>query len=146
MEYLAENLWIAWLLVAVFFLVVELSTTALISIWFVAAAVVVCLLSLFVDSILTQIVIFVLLSAVFMIVARKIYKKHMKSKVNEVDKAQELIGKSATVTESADKTGGRVIIGDIYWRAVTENDEKIQKGENVIIKSVRGTTLVISKF
>ncbi len=145
MEFIAENLWIAWLLVAVFFLVVELSTTALISIWFVAAAVVVCLLSLFIENILAQIVIFVLLSAIFMVVARRIYKKHMKSKVNEVDKAQELIGKNATVTEPTNKINGRVVIGDIYWRAVTENDEEIPKGENVIIKGVRGTTLVISK-
>ncbi len=146
MEYIAENLWIAWLGVAIFFLVVELLTTSLVSIWFVAASVIVCLLSLLIDGILWQIVIFVLLSAVFMAVARKIYKKHIKSKLNEVDKAQVMIGKNAIVTEAVNKINGRVVIGDVYWRAVCEGDGEIPKGENVIIKSVRGTTLVISKF
>lgn len=146
MEYLAQNPWIAWLAVAVFFLVVEMLTTTLVSIWFVPAAIIVCLLTFVIDSVVWQIAIFVVLSAVFMVVARKIYKKHIKKPVDDVDQNEKLLGKTVTATEDINANGGRVLVGDIYWKAVSENGETIPKGETVVIKSVNGTTLVINKL
>lgn len=145
MEYLVNNPWIAWLVVAVFFLVIELLTTTLVSIWFVPAAVITCLLTFVIDSVVWQIAIFVVLSAVFMVVARKIYKKHIKKPVDDVDQNEKLLGKTATVTEETNAISGRILVGDVYWRAVSENGETIPKGETVVIKGVNGTTLVINK-
>ncbi len=145
MEYLMQNPWIAWLVVAVFFLVVEMLTTTLVSIWFVPAAVIVCLLTFVIDSLVWQIAIFVALSAVFMVFARKIYKKHIKKPVDDVDQNEKLIGKAATVTEDTTPISGRILVGDVYWRAVSENGDTIPQGETVVIKRVDGTTLVINK-
>ena len=146
MEYLIANPWIMWLAVGVLFLIVELLTTALVSIWFVPSAIITCLLSFVVDSLLIQIAIFVVLSAVFMVVCRKIYNKHIKKPVDDVDQNEKLLGKSATVTEDTNGITGRILVGDVYWRAVSENGDTIQKGETVKIKSVNGTTLVINKL
>ncbi len=146
MEYLMENLWIMWIGIGVVFLIIELLTTALVSIWFVPAAVITCIISLFMDNILWQIAIFVILSAIFMVICRKIYNKHIKKTVDEVDQNEKLLGKTARVTEDTDSISGRVLVGDIYWRAVSENGDTIPQGETVIIKSVNGTTLVINKF
>ena len=146
MEYLMQNPWIAWLVVAVFFLVVELLTTTLVSIWFVPAAIITCLLTFVIDSVVWQIAIFVVLSAIFMVVARKIYKKHIKKPVDDVDQNEKLLGKAALVTEDTNAISGRILVGDVYWRAVSENGNTIPKGETVVIKSVNGTTLVINKL
>lgn len=146
MEYLLNNPWIAWLIVAVFFLVVELLTTTLVSIWFVPAAIIVCLLTFVIDSVVWQIAIFVVLSAVFMVLARKIYKKHIKKPVDDVDRNEKLLGKAALVTEDTNAISGRILVGDVYWRAVSENGETIPKGETVVIKGVEGTTLKINKL
>ncbi len=146
MEYLLNNPWIAWLAVAVFFLVVELLTTTLVSIWFVPAAIITCLLTFVIDSVVWQIAIFLVLSAVFMVVARKIYKKHIKKPVDDVDQNEKLLGKAALVTEDTNAISGRILVGDVYWRAVSENGNTIPKGETVVIKSVKGTTLVINKL
>lgn len=146
MEYLLNNPWIAWLIVAVFFLVVELLTTTLVSIWFVPAAIIVCLLTFVIDSVVWQIAIFVVLSAIFMVLARKIYKKHIKKPVDDVDRNEKLLGKAALVTEDTNAISGRVLVGDVYWRAASENGETIPKGETVVIKGVNGTTLVINKL
>ncbi len=146
MEYLIANPWIAWLAVGVVFLIVELLTTALVSIWFVPSAIITCLLSFVVDNLLIQIAIFVVLSAVFMVVCRKIYNKHIKKPVDDVDQNEKLLGKTATVTEDTNGITGRILVGDVYWRAVSENGETIPKGETVTIKSVNGTTLVINKL
>ncbi len=146
MEYLMQNPWIAWLAVAVFFLVVELLTTTLVSIWFVPAAIITCLLTFVIDSVVWQIAIFLVLSAVFMVVARKIYKKHIKKPVDDVDQNEKLLGKAALVTEDTNAISGRILVGDVYWRAVSEDGNTIPKGETVVIKSVNGTTLVINKL
>ena len=146
MEYLMENLWLVWIGVGVIFLIVEMLTTALVSIWFVPAAIITCLVSLFVDSIIWQVAIFVILSAVFMVVCRKIYNKHIKKPVDEVDQNEKLLGKTATVTEDTNAVTGRILVGDVYWRAVSENGKTLPKGETVVIKGVNGTTLVINKL
>ena len=39
----------------------------------------------------------------------------------------------------------KIRVGDVYWRAVSENGETIPKDEVVVIKRVEGTTLVINK-
>ena len=146
MDYLIANPWIMWLAVGVLFLIVELLTTALVSIWFVPSAIITCLLSFVVDNLLIQIAIFVVLSAVFMVVCRKIYNKHIKKPVDDVDQNEKLLGKTATVTEDTNGITGRILVGDVYWRAVSENGDIIQKGETVKIKGVKGTTLVINKL
>ena len=58
MEYLIENLWAAWLVIGIFFLVLELCTTALISIWFVPAAAITGVLSLVIPKFSLQVLIF----------------------------------------------------------------------------------------
>ncbi len=146
MEYLISNPWVLWLVVGILFLIVELMTTALVSIWFVPAAIITCLLSFVVDGFLWQTAIFVVLSAVFMVVCRKIYNKHIKKPVDDVDQNEKLIGKTATVAEDTNGFTGRILVGDIYWKAVSENGEAIPKGETVKIKGVNGTTLVINKL
>jgi len=145
-EYLMSNPWVAWLAVGIFFLIVELLTTTLVSIWFVPAAIIVCLLTFVIDSVVWQIAIFVVLSAIFMLVARKIYKKHIKKPVDDVDQNEKLLGKAALVTEDTNAISGRILVGDVYWRAVSENGDTIPKGETVVIKGVNGTTLVINKL
>ena len=146
MEYLISNPWILWLAVGVVFLIIELLTTALVSIWFVPAAIITCLLSFVVKSFLLQTAIFVVLSAVFMVICRKIYNKYIKKPVDDVDQNEKLLGKTATIAEDTNGVYGRVLVGDIYWKAVSEDGENIPKGETVIIKGINGTTLVINKL
>lgn len=145
MEYIMANLWIAWIIVGIFFLIVELCTTALVSIWFVPAAVITCFVSLVVDSFLIQTVIFLVLSVIFMMIFRNIYKKYIKKPVDDVDPCEQTVGKVGIATENCDANSGKVLLGDIYWKAATENGEIINQGEKVIIAGVKGTTLIIKK-
>ncbi len=146
MEYLMANPWAIWIAVGVFFLIVELCTTALVSIWFVPAAIITCLLSFVIKSAIWQVAIFVFLSAIFMVVFRKIYKKYIKKPVDDVDQNEKLLGKIVIVTDTTDGINGRVRMGDIYWKAITENGETLSENEKAVIKSVNGTTLVVTKF
>lgn len=146
MEYLMANPWIIWIAVGIFFLIVELCTTALVSIWFVPAAVITCLLSFVIKSAVWQIAIFVLLSAVFMAVFRKIYKRYIKKPVDDIDQNEKILGKIVTVVDQTNGINGRVKLGDIYWKAVTENGETLSENEKAVIKSVNSTTLIVTKI
>lgn len=143
MEYLLENLWAMWIVIGIFFLVVELCTTALISIWFVPAAGITALLSFIIPKLSWQIAIFAVLSAVFMVLFKKLYKKKIMKTEDDVKPETSLIGKSAVTADKTDVHGGRVKCGDIYWRAVSENGGVIEKGETVVITGVNDTTLII---
>ena len=146
MEYLMANHWAIWIAVGVFFLIVELCTAALVSIWFVPAAIITCLLSFVIKSAIWQIAIFVFLSAIFMVIFRKIYKKYIKKPVDDVDQNEKLLGKIVTITDTTDGINGRVRMGDVYWKAITENGETLSENEKAVIKSVSGTTLVVTKL
>lgn len=145
MSYFLENLWALWIAVGVFFLVVELCTTALVSIWFVPAAGITALLSFIVPKLSWQIAIFAVLSAVFMVLFKKLYKKRIKKSEDDVKPETSMIGKSAVTADKTDSHGGRVKCGDIYWRAVSEDGSAIDADETVIITGVNDTTLVIKK-
>ena len=145
MEFFFENLWALWVAVGVIALVIELSTAALVSIWFVPAALLTCLVSLVTDSFLIQILVFIILSIIAMIISRKVYKKYIKKDKDEVDANSNLIGKYGKTTEDTDGLNGKVLVGDIYWKAKTQNGDTIPKDESVKIVSVEGTTLIITK-
>lgn len=144
MEFLSENLWLAWVIAGIFFLVLELVTTALVSIWFVPAAVITCVISLFLDSFIWQVAIFLVLSAIFMLVFRSIYKKKIKRSVDDVKPEEQMLGRFGVVSRKTDIHGGKVLVGDIYWRAITEGETFVE-GETVKIKGTKGTTLIIEK-
>lgn len=145
MEFLSENLWLFWIGVGVFFLIIEFITAALVSIWFVAAAAITSVVSLFVHSFVLQLGIFLILSGVFMIVCRNIYNKHIKKPDESIKAENQLIGKTAVTVENTNGNGGKVLAGDVYWRAVSVDGSEIAKDETVVIKGVETTTLIIEK-
>ncbi len=139
--FLLENMWITWLIAAAGFLVLEALTAGLVCIWFVPGAVITSILSVWVDSIAVQIVVFILLSAAFMFFCRKYFNKSRAEKLD--DTANKLIGKTATVQTSSQNGEAKVLVGDVYWRAVTDCD--ITEGESVIITAVNGNVLTVDK-
>lgn len=147
MEYLMENLWLFWVAVGIFFLIVECITTALVSIWFVAAAAITSVFSVFVDSFIFQFGIFLILSGVFMVLFRNVYRKHFKNGVgNNIKPEEQIIEKNGVTVEKTDAHGGKVLVGDVYWRAVTEDGSTIEKDETVVITGVNSTTLIIKSI
>lgn len=145
MDYILANHWLLWTLIGAFFLLIELATVSLVSIWFVAAAAVTAVLSVWVESLGWQIVIFLVLSAVFVIAFRSLYKNRIARKKADIKPEDQLVGRYGTTAEATDSHGGKVLVGDVYWRAVTADGSLIEKNQSVVIKEVRSTTVIIEK-
>ena len=91
-----ENFYI-WLLLAVILGIIEISTTNLVSIWFVISSLFAMVSSLFTDNILIQIAIFVLVGVLLMPISKKLYSK---IKVNNTKtNIDRIIGMKGIVTE-----------------------------------------------
>lgn len=139
-----DNLWLAWLIVAGIFLLVEIETTALVSLWFVLGAVVSAGIAVFFDNIILQLAIFFVSSFLFLMIFRYLYKGKLKANDNEnIDYTP--VGKVAIVCQEINNFDGKVKVDDVYWKAICKNGE-IYVGEKVKISSISGTTLIVEKI
>lgn len=136
-----------WLGVLVAAVVVEMCTTQMVSIWFAIGA----LASFFValagvEQIWIQIVVFVIVSAIALIVTRPLVKKMVNGKA-EPTNADMVIGKTGVVTEAIDNLApsGQVKVSGAVWTARSADDSVIGENEKVIIKEISGVKLLVIK-
>lgn len=136
-----------WLGIAVVLAVVEISTTQLVSLWFVigAAATAVCSATFLKGQILWQIIIFIAISAVTLILTRPLVKK-LKSEEPVSTNSDRNIGKTAVVIAEIDPEQGvgQVRVGSEKWSAKTADGSVIKEGTNVKVTGIEGVKLVVS--
>ncbi len=136
-----------WLGIAVVLAIVEVSTTQLVTLWFVigAAATAVCSATFLKEQLVWQIVIFIAVSAVLLILTRPLVKK-LKANEPVSTNSDRNIGKTALVTSEIDpELGvGQVRVGNEKWSAKSENGTKISEGQSVKIVGIEGVKLVVS--
>lgn len=140
-EFFSANLWIVWMIAAGGFLVIEALTAGLVSIWFVPGAIIAAILSVWVKNFYIQLAVFLVISAITMILCKKFFKKSKSEKLAETNDL--LVGKNAIAKTDISQTDGKVLVGDVYWRAVC--DSEIKEGEYVTVTAVNGNTLTVTK-
>ena len=141
--------WI-WFLVALALLIVEIVTVQLVCIWVCLAAFVTALIAAIFPTmnILWQIVIFILLSAVLLILTRKFAKKMVENKkINQATNLDLNTGKEAVVTEEINNLSetGAIKIGGLVWSARSTDGSVIPAGEVVIFESVQGNKAYVRR-
>lgn len=133
-----------WVIVLVITVLTEILTMQLVSVWFAIASLVTLICSLFIDSFLIQLIIFVLVSLIMLIFTRPILKKFIN--YNRQDTNYNLdIGKIATVIETIDTSlnTGRVSLNGVDWKAKSIDDSTIEVGSQVIVQEVDGSKLLV---
>ena len=140
-EFFQNNFWIMWMIAAGGFLVIEALTVGLVSIWFVPGAIIAAILSVWVKNFYIQLAVFLVISGITMFLSKKFFKKTKSEKLAESNDL--LIGKTALAKTDISATDGKVVVGDVYWRAVSEN--QINEGEYVTVTAVNGNTLTVTK-
>lgn len=143
------DLWTIWLAVAIIFLIIEMLGPNLVSIWFSIAAFIMAPLSLLKINIPIQIVIFLVLSMSLMIPLRKIYEKKIKPKnILKDNLGDKTISETGIVTKEINnsKNEGQIIIGDVYWNAISTNESIIKKDSKVIVDKIENMKVYVSKI
>ena len=142
-----------WLSLTIALIVVELSTTQLVSIWLGLSAGITAILTATVASlggeipVAWQFVIFIASSAILLASTRKMVKKLLKRSKNQETNLELNLDKVAVVTEKIDniKSEGAIKINGLTWTARSLDDSVIEKDELVIFKEIRGNKAFVIK-
>lgn len=136
-----------WVAIMVLALIMEVNTAALVAIWFVPAALVSMILAFFEVPFDVQVVLFLVLSILFILVFWKVFKK--KGFIKPIaTNADSVIGENAVVVEAIDNLSykGQVIVKGRCWsaRSAKEN-EKYDEMEVLKVVAIEGVTLIVQK-
>lgn len=136
--------WI-WVALLAAFIIVEAATAQLLTIWFAIGSFAALVTSFFTESIIIQIIVFVVVSAIALAVTRPLVKKMTKVKKHATN-ADMYIGKEGIVTENIDNLDakGLVKVGGTVWTARTETDGAvIPEGTHVTVVKIEGVKLIV---
>lgn len=138
---------ICWLLMAAIFIVVELATLGLTTIWFAGGAFIAAIASALGANLVIQIILFMLVSIALLVLTRPIAVKHLDSKIEKTN-SEALIGKTAVVTQEINNVNatGQVMINGMEWTARAKNDdEMIPVKANVTVVEISGVKLIVER-
>ena len=133
-----------WMIIFLILIFIELVTVNLVTIWFAIGALAAFVLSFWVDNILIQIGVFIVVSAISLLCTKKIVNRIRGSKV-EATNLDRVIGKIGVVTSEITKLEpGEVKVDGKKWSAVST--KKISEGSKVEILSIDGVKLNVKEI
>ena len=136
--------WI-WVALLALFIIVEATTAQLLTIWFAVGSLAALISTFITDNIVAQVIVFVVVSAIALVVTRPLVKKMTKA-TKQPTNADMYIGKEAIVTEDINnlEAKGLVKVGGSVWTARTEVDNyTIPAGSHVTVIKIEGVKLIV---
>lgn len=133
-----------WLIAVIAFVVLEASTTALVSIWFAVGAAAALIVSFFTQSLSVEAAVFAVVSAVALILMVPTLAKRRKERKAPVTNGSPLtIGKQGVVLVDINPGYlGRVRVDGLDWQA--RADAAMPKGTPCRVMDVDGAILIVS--
>lgn len=133
----------SWLFIIILLAIIEFATVDLVTVWFIASALLALIVSIFTNNFIIQFSVFVIFGIIFLIITRPLIKK-MKNKNDTKTNIDRIIGMSGVVTEDISKNkSGEVKVDGKLWTAIA--DSKIEKGSMVKVLSIDSVKLKVEK-
>ncbi len=135
---------IVWLGAAVVLGIVEGLTVALVSVWMAAGAVCAAVVAALGGSILLQILVFLVVSALLLVVTIPLTKKFRQHKSVSTN-ADRLIGAEGVVIRKLDpiENKGQIKALGQIWSASTVDHSEIEIGEKVVVQAIEGVHAIV---
>lgn len=149
MVFLQENcMTLVWLVLLIVFLIIEIITVGLTSIWAAGGALVAMLLSLLHIPTGWQIAAFLLVTAILLYFTRPFAMKIINSK-REKTNYEGIIGKTIRIVERVDniaQTGMAVVNGQEWTVRGANDDEILEAGTLAKVVNISGVKLIVKKY
>lgn len=136
---------ICWLLLAAIFIVFEIISLGLTTIWFAGGAFVAAVAGACGANLAIQIILFVVVSVILLVMTRPIAVKHLDARTEKTN-SEALIGQKAYVLQEIDnlKEVGQAKINGMEWTARAKEDSMIiPAGETVKVIGIQGVKLIV---
>ena len=133
-----------WLIFAIAMAVLEGVTVQLVSVWFAVGGLAACITSLFTDSLIIEVIVFVVVSATALAVTRPLVKK-LKQRGSQPTNADRFVGKTGVVITAVDNSipQGMVKVDNEKWTARSVSGEPIEEGATVTVTAIEGVKLMV---
>lgn len=133
-----------WIIFAIVLLIGELLTGGFYLLSIGIGAIAAAIMNYFQFSLTIQIIVFILVTIIFILLSRPLYRKLNRNATDKKSNTERLIGLNAKVIEELGphKIGTIDVNGEI-WKAIS--DEEIAKGEKVEIIEIEGVKLKVKK-
>lgn len=133
-----------WLALVIILIVIEACTSELVTIWFVASSILTLILSLFIDNIVIQTSVFIIVGVILLITTRPILKKILKVN-SEPTNLDRVIGMKGIITQDVSPlSNGEVKVDGKRWTAAS--DAELKKDDLVKILEINGVKLKVRKW
>ncbi len=130
-----------WFIIGVVFLVIEILTFGLISIWFALGAF---LTMIFYEASLeNQFYIFVGASLLFLVLIRKLALKHFKGNSKELNRIKGKVVKIEKIEVRGSNNFYTVYLDGKIWEGISKSNFSV--GDEAIVEKIMGNKLVLSK-
>lgn len=139
---------IAWLVLLIILLIIEIITVGLTSIWAAGGALVALLLSICEVSIVWQVVAFFLVTIVLLCFTRPFAIRFINSK-REKTNYEGIIGKTVRIAERVDnieQTGMAVVNGQEWTVRSADDGEILEAGTLAKVVNITGVKLIVKKY
>ena len=135
---------IIWIAAIILLVIGEAMTVGLTLIWFAVGAVGGLITAMAGGTLLTQLVVFLAISALALLLVRPVAKKHLQNKLTPTN-ADRIIGKVAVVTEAIDNVAGKgqVSVAGQVWTARSEANVMLPVNARVKILRIEGVKVFV---
>lgn len=138
---------ITWLVLLTVFILAEIATLGLVTIWFAGGALVAFFVALITESVLVQVFVFLAVSFLLLFFTRPIAAKYFNNKRTKTN-AEGLVGEICKVTEEIDNfnESGTVLLNGLEWTARSKEEEKkIPAGTKVKVCAIDGVKVIVEE-
>ena len=144
-----KEMWIVatviWGLIIILSLIIEFNTADLTAIWFGVAAIPPLICAILKVGVSIQIIVFAILSVIFVLVTRPIVKKFNQRETIATN-SDKIIGAMGKITKAIPVDGkGEVKVEFQTWTAFSKSSIEIPLNSTVIIKEIVGNKLLVEK-
>ena len=134
---------ILWLAITIVLAIIEAATVNLVTIWFIASALVSLLLAFLDVPIIIQVAVFVLLGSVLLVLTRKPLERLLK-KTKQKTNSDRVLDMTGIVTEEiSEDNPGEVKVDGKRWTAIST--QNIKEGSKVKILKIEGVKLIVEE-
>ena len=138
---------IFWLVCMIIFIVAELITVGLTSIWFAAGALCALLVAACGGNMIVQIIVFLVVAIVLLFATRPWAKRFINSRVTKTN-SDSLVGKEIRITErvnNVDQTGTAVVNGQEWTVRADDDNTILEVGEMAKVVRISGVKLIVER-
>lgn len=139
---------IFWFLVLAALVFIEAISADLLTVWFMPATVVCIILAALKYSFSIQVIVFFVLSAIFVVLSKTVFRKHIVRKRNSKTNIDLIVGETGVVQEEINNIAsvGLVKVKSQLWTARSNDDlVKFKIGEHVQVVGIEGVKLICKK-